>query len=161
MHVIKLFESWFDLIQNPVTREFSWPSDYITNKINIIVIDAQDDTRYIVTLNRAYPKSVSPIQLDYAGRDVLKLSVVFTYQYATSELWMPAIGRTDNRFNTIPEDYTNNFKEFQTQTETRNYIDETYKNIESRVIDSIFTNAKSLYSNENMGEITGFGNIFV
>jgi hypothetical protein len=110
-------------------------------------------------LNKAYPKSVSPIQLDYAGKDVLKVSVGFTYQYATSELWMPATGKADNRFSVIPEDYVNKFKEFQ--TEARNYIDETYKNIESRVIDSIYTNEKSLYSNENMGEITGFGNIFV
>jgi hypothetical protein len=159
MVVKKLFDEWIGLIQDPKTRDFNYPSTYMTDSIDIIVSDAQDKDRYKVTLNKAYPKSVAPIQLDYAGKEVMKMQVTFTYQYATMtqlasanngnedlitslNAQMPSYNYGYAGLTQIPINYFNDFTGFQSS-----YQD--------------FTSGKSLTSFENVGEITGFGGIFI
>jgi len=159
MVVKKLFDEWIGLVQDPKTRDFNYPSVYLTDTIDIIVSDIQDKDRYKVTLNKAYPKSVAPIQLDYAGKDVMKMQVTFTYQYATmTQLASSNTGKEDSigslatqmpNYNygyagltEIPINYFNDFTGFQS----------SYADLTSGV--------KSLTSFENIGEITGFGGIF-
>lgn len=163
MIVRKLFDNWVGLIQNPVTREFNYPKYYISDTVDIIVSDVENQDRYKVTLHKVYPKAVSPIQLDYSAKDVMKLQVTLSYQYATSEALakytkegdnpltslaneMPNYGYGFNPISAIPVDYFNDFSKFQ----------ETYRNA-----DFSYGGVRNALSQENIGEITGFGNIFI
>ena len=163
MIVRKLFDSWVGLIQNPVTREFNYPRYYISDKIDIMVNDVNSQDRYKVTLHRAYPKAVSAIQLDYAAKDVMKLQVTLSYQYATTETLGKYNSEGDNPLTAlsaqmpnyeygfgsamaIPVDYFNDFSKFQ----------QAYQNV-----DFSYGGVRNVLSQENVGEITGFGNIFI
>lgn len=75
-----LFDYWLNQIQDPWTRNFNYYDDYVTD-IVIEVQDLKDQSRYGVKLYEAYPKSVGAVQLDYAGKDVMKISVNFAYKY--------------------------------------------------------------------------------
>lgn len=164
MTVKKLFDEWVGLIQDPTTRQFNYPKYYLTDKIDIIVTDAQDQQRYMVTLHRAYPKAISPVQLDYATKDVMKLQVTLSYQYATmtqlaggikensTDLMnnitsqMPNFDYGFGSLTTIPTSYFNDFNKFQ----------QAYQNV-----DFSFDGAKTVLSADNIGEFTGFGGIFI
>lgn len=159
MIVKRLFDEWMGLVQSPSTRDFRWPNQYITNKIDVIVMDTENRNRYVVSLYNAYPKAVSPIQLDYASKDVMKLQVTLTYQYTectqlgaptgvnsgdlTLTSQMPAYNYGYGSLTEIPANYFNNFAGFQQDA-----------------FDFSFTGAKSYASLENIGELTGFGGIF-
>jgi hypothetical protein len=75
-----MFDYWFNQIQNPWTRNFNYYDTYKTD-IVIEVQDLKDQSRYGIKLFEAYPKSMGAIQLDYAGKDVMKISVNFAYKY--------------------------------------------------------------------------------
>lgn len=163
MIVRKLFDNWVGLIQNPVTREFNYPKYYLSDSIDIIVSDVENQDRYMVKLHRVYPKAVSPIQLDYSSKDVMKLQVTLSYQYATTEMLAKYTKEGDNPLTAIssqmpsyaygfdpvaaiPVDYFNDFSKFQN----------AYQNA-----DFSYGGVRNLASQENIGEITGFGNIFI
>jgi len=75
-----LFDRWFNQIQNPWTRTFNYYDNYRTD-IVIEVQDLKDQSRYGIKLFEAYPKSMGAVQLDYAGKDIMKISVNFAYKY--------------------------------------------------------------------------------
>ena len=75
-----LFDKWLNHIQDPFSRNFNYYDTYRTD-IVIEVQDLKDQSRYGIKLFEAYPKSVGAIQLDYAGKDIMKLSVNFAYKY--------------------------------------------------------------------------------
>lgn len=54
--VKKLFDEWIALVQDPVTRDFNYPSKYISDSINILIYDNQNQERYRVALNKVFPK---------------------------------------------------------------------------------------------------------
>ena len=160
MVVKKLFDEWMALVQNPNTRDFNYPSTYMTDAIDIIVSDSQEKDRYKVTLHKVYPKAVAPIQLDYASKDVMKMQVTFSYQYATMTQLAASNNGTEDLINSlsaqmpsynygyagltqIPLNYFNDFTGFQS----------SYSDFTSGV--------KSLTTFENVGEATGFGGIFI
>lgn len=156
--VKKLFDSWMDLIQDTTSRTFNYPEYYLSNSINIYVINYAEKERYKVTLHNVFPKAVAPIQLDYAAKEIMKLNVTLSYQYSTmttlvaaapeaggSGLFESAMGKYAYGFEEVtevPVDYLKNFSGFQSQ-----YADFT-------------SGVKSLTSYENIGEETGFGGIF-
>ena len=164
MTVKKLFDEWVALIQDPTTRLFNYPKYYLTDKIDIIVNDAQDQNRYMVTLHKAYPKALAPIQLDYSQKDVIKLQVTLAYQYATTTQLaggvqaasndlmnsvtsqMPGYNYGYSAMTSIPTNYFNDFSRFQ----------QAYQNV-----DFAFDGARTVMSADNIGEFTGFGGIFV
>jgi hypothetical protein len=80
MTVKKFFDDWMDSIQSPKTRNFNYYNDY-TCDITIEVQDLKNKSRYGIKLFEAFPKSIGAIQMDYAGKDVMKLSVNFAYKY--------------------------------------------------------------------------------
>jgi len=166
MNVKRLFDAWIAIVQDSTTRDFNYPDQYTTNKFEITVQDSMDSPKYNVTLFKAYPKIIAPIQLDYASKDIMKMQVTMVYQYyEVSQTYSPsAIGSTsmigieqqmyESTENTsmanmdafsIPDQYFNNFDEFQ--GEFNNY-DFSY-------------GVKSIDSIENMGEDLGLGGIFV
>jgi len=80
LSVKKFFDDWQNLIQDPRTRNFNYYDDY-TCDIVIEVQDLKNKSRYGIKLFEAFPKSIGAIQMDYAGKDVMKLSVNFAYKY--------------------------------------------------------------------------------
>lgn len=122
MYVKGFFDAWMNSIQNPVTRNFSYYKSY-TTQMTIDIEDLNDETRYSVTAYECYPKTVSPIQLDYASKEVMKLQVTMQYKYWTSyatRVENPdgsdqslAIGQFLNQDGMVPESYYNDFKGFQ------------------------------------------------
>lgn len=166
MNVRLLFDKWQELIQDPTTRNFNFASLYTTDSIKILVHDSAENTRYICDLKKAYPKAISATQLDYAGKDVMKLQVTFAYQWAeytqvaspagsqlaSNDFIAPQVigaynyGYEVQPFAEIPNDYYNNFAGFQDQ----------YKNQDISI-----GGVKTSLSLEDVGVRTGFGGIFI
>lgn len=80
MTVKLLFDNWINFIQDTGTRNFNYYDSY-TADITIEVLDLKNQSRYAVQLREAFPKSIGAIQLDQAGKDVMKLSINFAYKY--------------------------------------------------------------------------------
>lgn len=81
LHVKLMFDEWIKSLQNKDRRTFRYYDEYICPQAQILVQDISDATRYQVSLYELYPKSMSAIQMDYASKDIMKLSVTFTFKY--------------------------------------------------------------------------------
>jgi hypothetical protein len=81
MMVKTIFDSWIKYIQNGDDRSFRYYDEYICKQMHILVQDLMDDTQYQVTLFEVYPKSIGAVQLDYAAKDIMKISVTLVYKY--------------------------------------------------------------------------------
>ena len=113
LYVKTFFDEWMASIQDPYTRTFEYYNRYITD-MEIRVEDLQNSSVYIVTAYECYPKTVSPIQMDYANKDVMKLQVNMQYKYWRSESNNVALtDQTIERNELVPESYYNNFNQFQ------------------------------------------------
>lgn len=84
MHVKQLFDNWMNAISDPTRRTFNYYK-YYTTQITVDVEDLNNNSRYKVTMEECYPKSIGPVQLDYASKDIMKLSVQMQYKYWKSE----------------------------------------------------------------------------
>lgn len=130
MQVKLLFDQWINSIQDPDTRVMNYYRNYTTD-ITIDVYDIAEENRYQVTLYEAYPKMISPIQMDYGNKDIMKLTVSMNYKYwkssamessgisASSVQENPAL---DTLFKnngllgqslSVPDSYFTNFPAFQ------------------------------------------------
>ena len=113
MKVKTLFDEWIGSIQDPITRTFSYYEQYIS-EMKIEVQDLQNKTRYEMTLYECYPKNIGSIQLDYANKDFMKMTVTMQYKYWTAT---PISTLEDGR--KIPTNFidklTQNFTGFQEQ----------------------------------------------
>lgn len=95
MQVKNLFDTWQEQIYDPATRTFNYYNNYVTD-IRIKVQDVNEMTHYYVTLHECYPKSVGAVQLDYASKDVMKLSVSIAYK------WFEATTAAPDVFKGVP-----------------------------------------------------------
>lgn len=91
MRIKYMFDAWMQNIQNIDTRSFNYYKNYIVD-MEINVQNYNDENKYKVKLYECYPKAVAPINMEYAGKDVMKLQVSLNYKYWKSDL----IGVTDN-----------------------------------------------------------------
>ena len=57
----------------------------ITTKLAIQVEDLNDKPIYQIKLFECYPKNIGTVQLDYASKDVMKLTVEMQYKYWVSQ----------------------------------------------------------------------------
>jgi hypothetical protein len=80
LSVKRFFDDWMAVIQNNGTRAFEYYNNYISDMI-INVEDLEDRVRYSLTAYECYPKTISPIQMDYSGKDVMKMQVTMQYKY--------------------------------------------------------------------------------
>ena len=113
LYVKTFFDEWMASIQDPYTRTFEYYNRYITD-MEIRVEDLQNSSVYIVTAYECYPKTVSPIQMDYANKDVMKLQVTMQYKYWRSESNNVELTEQNiERNELVPESYYNNFNQFQ------------------------------------------------
>lgn len=113
LYVKQFFDTWINSIQNNETRTFNYYDQY-TTEMSIDVQDIQDNSRYRVTLYECYPKTIAPIQLDYASKDVMKMAVTLQYKYWTSKLLEET--PTSNIDSETPDDlalYTQNWNQYQ------------------------------------------------
>jgi hypothetical protein len=129
MSVKLLFDNWMGAIQNPVTRSFNYYADYITD-IDIDVFDIANNIRYALTLAQCYPKAINPIQMDYAGREVMKMTVSMNYKYWLSSGSQDNVQAVQpngvlNQVNkflgdaiNIPQTYFTNFNQFQNSVQS-------------------------------------------
>lgn len=77
------FDQWMSGIQSTSNRTWAYYDDYTTD-ISITVYNEEEKEVYEVRLYEAFPKTLSSIQMDYAGKDVMKAQVVMSYRYWTS-----------------------------------------------------------------------------
>lgn len=118
LYVKKIFDEWIAGIYNNSTADrrgyvrgtgnFRYYEEYVSN-MSIIVSDVNDNNRYSVSLYEAYPKNISAINLDYAGKDVMKLSVTMQYKYWTSQQLLTA----SKDVTAIPSKYFSDFFDYQ------------------------------------------------
>jgi hypothetical protein len=111
MMVKSLFDQWIQSIQNPVTRNFSYYKDYVTN-MTIEVQDLAENTRYEMALYEVYPKTVSAINLSHESKDTMKLSVTFQYKYWTSS-GIQQIGNGQKITKNFTDKFNDSFSGFQ------------------------------------------------
>jgi hypothetical protein len=113
MKVKSLFDDWIGIIQNPTTRTFSYYNDYIS-KMTIEVQDLQDKTRYQMVLEECYPKNIGSIQMDYANKDFMKMTVTMQYKYWTATP-ISSLGNDQRIPTNFIDKFTQNFTGFQQQ----------------------------------------------
>lgn len=134
MAVKQLFDSWLASVINPGTRTVNYYSDYVTD-INISIYDIDEKARYEVNAYQCYPKTVSSIQMDYANKDNMKLSVSMVSKYWDSNALqtvggipsntstgiassfgqgISSIFGLGNSTTAIPNNYFTNFNSYQT-----------------------------------------------
>jgi hypothetical protein len=122
MAVKELFDGWMNLIQSPSNRTFEYYDNYVTD-MQIEVEDTANRVRHRTYVYEAYPKTIAPIQLDYASKDVMKMQVTMQYKYWRTE-YFEILDETINRPQTmnvedlvkdflIPESYYNDFDTYQ------------------------------------------------
>lgn len=134
MYVKEFFDKWTQIIQNPYTRTFNYYKNYTTN-MTINIEDVEDRKRYTVALYECYPKTISPLQMDYSSKDVMKFQVTMQYKYWLSSSrevtsnYRETIAPKGSDINPsvqgwnymVPESYYNDFDNFQTQYNEQGY----------------------------------------
>lgn len=94
-----LFDAWINSIQDPVTRQIRYYNEYITD-MTIYVQDLQDKERYKIKLFECYPKSMSPISMDFGSKDMMKLQVSINYKYWLSGTAIKDVADTTQSYAT-------------------------------------------------------------
>lgn len=85
MQVKLLFDNWINKVLDPNTKILGFYKDYVRD-IKIRVLDVSEmKPKYTINLYEVYPKAVSPIQMDAAAKDVMKVNVTLQYKYFTIE----------------------------------------------------------------------------
>lgn len=124
MNVKLLFDNWMTYIQNPGTRNFNYYDSY-TADIVIEVQDINNKSRYGIKLFEAYPKSIGAIQMDYSGKDFMKISINFAYKYYRVGA-LETVNAADGGFSpynymgTSPENYQPILNPIQSAAQTQN-----------------------------------------
>ena len=155
-----LFDKWIQLVQSPVSRDFNYPQEYQTKTIELFVENMEGEGVYSCKLFDCFPKSVAPIQLDYAGKDVMKLSVTLTYKYFETTLlssFKPQASALEGGVSLPMEDFNYGFDTFSVIPQT--YFDE-FNSFQSQ-LQNIDFSFGSIDQFEDIGQFTGFGGIFV
>lgn len=118
MQVKAFFDRWVNGIQDQKTRTFNYYNDYTTD-LKIIVEDTKDRSRYAVNCYECYPKTVSPIQIGYDQKDVMKLQVSMMIRGWTSEAYDVPLDKRVSQWDaikqsfSIPDKWFNNFGGYQ------------------------------------------------
>lgn len=133
MYVKKMFDSWIMYTQIRDTRKFNYYDNYVAKELQILVQDMANNNRYVVTMYEAFPKTVSQVQMDYAGRDVMKVNVQMTYKYwrsdtilLTEKIKEPKALNFDKLLRS--SQYNKNFVGFQEKLNINNVLPEGFNN---------------------------------
>ena len=83
MKVKIFFDQWISNIQNGQSRQFNFYKDYVVD-VAVEVYDVAENSRYKVELKEAYPKTISSVEMNYGGKDVMRVQVTMAYRYWTT-----------------------------------------------------------------------------
>jgi hypothetical protein len=134
LYVKEFFDKWINSIQDTNSRAFNYYDQY-TTKISIDVQDLNDNSKYRVTLHECYPKTISPIQLDYSAKDVMKMQVVMQFKYWESFLINSTSANMDTSASVDAfEQYTYNWSTYQETAQL--LLQETYRTAGAGVQDA-------------------------
>ena len=76
------FESWQEKAWDKATWNVNYYKDYISEQVDIYVLDQQDTRRYGVRLRECYPKEIGPLPLSYeTTSNIIKIPVTMQYKY--------------------------------------------------------------------------------
>ena len=130
-YIVKdFFDRWIMSISDPNTRHFNYYNDYISPNIDIIMMNNSQSAVYGVKLFECYPKQIQAVSLDYASKDIVKVSVSMNYKYWRSVLISDQVVSEDpangvlaaprderqelqQQLNEIPNEYIENFYGYQ------------------------------------------------
>lgn len=122
MIVKKLLDDWIKSCVIGDTRKWNYYNDFICGQMQIYVTDRKDNSKYVVTLYEAYPKSVNSVSMGYDSKDVMRADVTLAFKYWDSK--QLGVGKDNNTSETFKEldrqfkeeyrnDYYNNFYDTQ------------------------------------------------
>lgn len=80
MRIKNFFDEWMTCIVDPNTRHQNYYDNYTTSVV-IVQYDQNEKARYLVYLYEVYPKTISPLNLDYSSNAVHQLQVSLNYKY--------------------------------------------------------------------------------
>jgi len=76
------FESWQEMAWDKGTWNVNYYKDYISESVDIYVLDKQDTRRYGLRLRECFPKEIGPATLDAGpAGDIIKIPVTMQYKY--------------------------------------------------------------------------------
>lgn len=80
LHVKRMFDNWFDHIQNSMSRKHNFYDDYVQKTMFINVFDIANNQHCSVEVESAFPKSMGDIQLSQDSREVMMLDIMWSYR---------------------------------------------------------------------------------
>lgn len=86
MEVKGFFDAWIKSVQQGERRTFNYYDQYVCQQMSIYVEDIANKNRYVVELREVFPKTVSPIQMGYEQKDIMKVQVTFMFKYWKSRV---------------------------------------------------------------------------
>jgi len=149
-YIVKdFFDRWIMSISDPNTRHFNYYNDYISPNIDIIMMNNNQSAVYGVKLFECYPKQIQAVSVDYASKDIVKVSVSMNYKYWRSTLISDQVvvnnganeevlEEMQQQSNEIPNDYIENFYGYQDR------VFGDFQNIETGLGDSFRINLQDI-----------------
>ena len=149
-YIVKdFFDKWILSISDPITRHFNYYNDYISPNIDVIMMNNNQSAVYGVKLFECYLKQLQAVSVDYASKDIVKVSVSMNYKYWRSTLISDQVvvndganneSRTElqQQSNEIPGEYFQNFYGYQDR------VFGDYQNIETGNGDSFIDNLQNV-----------------
>jgi len=172
MHLLAYFNAWAKSVQYGDRRTQRYYNEYICPQMQILTQDTQDNTRFQYTLYEAWPKSVGSIQMDYASKDLMKMSVSMVFKY-WDYMTIP-IGDTSgqpttsnplglspgeqiiagdiNQIQQIPQQYLSNFNSFQA-----NLASNLNSNPNQLLNTALNQGGQNFNIGNPLGDLSGFG----
>ena len=106
LKVKRFFDSWMNVIINPITRTSNYYQNYIT-EIDIYVHDKNFNIRYLITLHECYPKAIQDIGLDYSNNQPMKIGIGMQYKFYTIQDIIKEKEKFENTLRTTPTSFKN------------------------------------------------------
>jgi hypothetical protein len=79
------FEKWQELAFHERSWNVGYYKDYVSEGIDIYLLDRQDNRRFGIKLMEAFPKTIGPTELNQgSNNELIKLAVTFSFRYWTT-----------------------------------------------------------------------------
>jgi len=76
----RFFDSWMDLINNPISHDVNYYDSYVQN-VNLSMFNETNSLMYACTFYECYPTLVSSLSLNASANDYARINVTFAYRY--------------------------------------------------------------------------------
>lgn len=88
--VKKFFDAWKQSII-PYHRRFQYSDDYTAEKINLYILNQENNATYKYEYSRVYPKTINSVELSYSGNAISNLNVEFVFE----DVYFESLSGTD------------------------------------------------------------------